>query len=863
MAVKQKRSPKSRRQDDPEKPDEQNDAVMKDAETTSEEKPLPTPTTTSASMDLTVHRLRHLDYIPRPIVCARATPPLDDDSVSFVALSRENGSIEVKAPNEKFRTITEIASLKEKIVSVMAWTCGICGVDSSSTNDNKKNDSSAKQVTCRPTLVGGSSDGTLFVVDFESGGLLGTTASGGGGVLALASLCERRAGSCCRGGSGRQCAQLVAAGCEDGSVRIFQVIKPRQHSSTKSKNPAKLELVSVIPSGSGASVLSVAWMKAETKFVLFAGVSDGTIRRFDCEDRQLTASESNLPTAWKSRLRMTVESLGRNTPTRVWTMQVLADCTVISGDSLGHIQFWDGNSGTLQKSFEQNDSNADVLDIAVTSDECKVFASGVDPRVVCIVRTAHENRKWIISQVQRPHTHDVKGITICRQRYNEGESKRTPMPPQGTTFNEVLCTGGIDTKLCTYYVGEFGKRRPTSLYPWPASPTFAQANKARVLIMRREGKIDLYKLEERPTQQPPEDAFAVPEDETLIGSIQLESACNLVCAEISDDGQYLATADALSLFLFRIKYVSEGDRTSMIPEKLSLNAKVRGSVVAMKWLGDDKLVAATSEGSFHFIKMPSKDADSSTKCSQTMIAKQKTTKVQQKKPLFPIHAIAISKDNKWLAGLQSGFDCCHICVFSLEDGNTCQPWWSVPDLEAPVTALRFLDASGGRPTQLAVSCSNYAFYCFDILARQLCPWSETAGVPVSKHLPPELLNRNDFPVRLASNPACPAKVLLGSFGAFAVIDMDQKIPKRCRLAPVDHHVRKWGKRKRSLSGAESTKEGPKNSEAGTEPAILCLRYNSILWLDFIAENEMVIVEQPWLKVISSFPEAMERKIFGS
>jgi U3 small nucleolar RNA-associated protein 4 len=46
-------------------------------------------------------------------------------------------------------------------------------------------------------------------------------------------------------------------------------------------------------------------------------------------------------------------------------------------------------------------------------------------------------------------------------------------------------------------------------------------------------------------------------------------------------------------------------------------------------------------------------------------------------------------------------------------------------------------------------------------------------------------------------------------------------------------------------------------------SIICLRYNSVLHMDFLAENEMVIVEQPWLNVIATFPDAMERKVFGS
>lgn len=61
---------------------------------------------------------------------------------------------------------------------------------------------------------------------------------------------------------------------------------------------------------------------------------------------------------WKSSLRMTVESYGRTTPTRVWALGALADGTLVSGHSLVHVQFWDGNTGTLLQSFDQNDNKA-------------------------------------------------------------------------------------------------------------------------------------------------------------------------------------------------------------------------------------------------------------------------------------------------------------------------------------------------------------------------------------------------------------------------------------------------------------------------------------------------------------------------
>ena len=99
----------------------------------------------------------------------------------------------------------------------------------------------------------------------------------------------------------------------------------------------------------------------------------------------------------------------------------------------------------------------------------------------------------------------------------------------------------------------------------------------------------------------------------------------------------------------------------------------------------------------------------------------------------------------------------------------------------------------------------------------------------------------------------------GSFGAFALIDLEKKIPQSCKFVP-ENHVRRWKKRRRSLSGGDNAKAvaNPDDVES-----VICLRYNSILHMDFIADNEMVVVEQPWLSVISSFPAALERKIYGS
>ncbi len=44
---------------------------------------------------------------------------------------------------------------------------------------------------------------------------------------------------------------------------------------------------------------------------------------------------------------------------------------------------------------------------------------------------------------------------------------------------------------------------------------------------------------------------------------------------------------------------------------------------------------------------------------------------------------------------------------------------------------------------------------------------------------------------------------------------------------------------------------------------ICVKYDSILQLEFVKEDELVIVEQPWLTVLNSLPDPLERRMYGT
>jgi hypothetical protein len=70
------------------------------------------------------------------------------------------------------------------------------------------------------------------------------------------------------------------------------------------------------------------------------------------------------------------------------------------------------------------------------------------------------------------------------------------------------------------------------------------------------------------------------------------------------------------------------------------------------------------------------------------------------------------------------------------------------------------------------------------------------------------------------------------------------------------------KRKRSQSVSER-RSGDGDQDARAKACTMCLRYNNMLFMDFVDEHEMQVVEQPWLTVVVTFPQALQRRIYGT
>ncbi|GAA6050690.1 hypothetical protein JCM3770_000894 [Rhodotorula araucariae] len=254
----------------------------------------------------------------------------------------------------------------------------------------------------------------------------------------------------------------LAIACEDSTIRILNILD------------GELELVSKIEIGGAGKVraLSLAWgppvepvskgkareaspdeesslpahLKTPGESYLLAGCSNSTIRRFD------VPTSGAVVGVWRGGLRMTLDRL-KGEHTVVWTVAVLANGTVVSGDSMGNVKFWDGTNGTQAQSFKAH--KADVLALALGSDGTSLFTSGVDQKTtefrLVTVASARVHDvpagRWIQASGRRLHSHDVRAIVVSPPYSLPLPSPPPPAPQPKKALVPIMTSAGLDLSL--------------------------------------------------------------------------------------------------------------------------------------------------------------------------------------------------------------------------------------------------------------------------------------------------------------------------------------------------------------------------------------------------------------------------------
>lgn len=81
---------------------------------------------------------------------------------------------------------------------------------------------------------------------------------------------------------------------------------------------------------------------------MFGGYADGSIRRWDIKDNNCTL---HIQTSDTTIAAKSIEDQASITETLVWSLKLVSDEYLVSGDSHGHLKVWDTKHGTLVQTF--------------------------------------------------------------------------------------------------------------------------------------------------------------------------------------------------------------------------------------------------------------------------------------------------------------------------------------------------------------------------------------------------------------------------------------------------------------------------------------------------------------------------------
>eukprot|EP00750_Incisomonas_marina_P007470 INCI14983.1.p1 GENE.INCI14983.1~~INCI14983.1.p1 ORF type:complete len:838 (+),score=159.59 INCI14983.1:250-2763(+) len=521
---------------------------------------------------------------------------------------------------------------------------------------------------------------------------------------------------------------LLAAACEDGHVRFFRVQDDdiqfvRGSAGTKH----------------GERLLSLCWhVDGE---VIFCGGADSQIRCF--------AAQSG-----RTLFTMTVENYGQE-PTLIWSLQVLSDFTVISGDSLGHVQVWDGGIGTLRQSFAMHE--ADVLSVQVSSDQKHFYATGIDSKIVQFSSVEEDGegvgmlpKRWVSTKSRRYHTHDIVSMTVVSD----------------SNGDELVIAGGVDTQLSYLWAKDFCdvRGKVQKFLPFRQDAVCC-ASRAKMVALMQHQSVNIWALGRQKSRVAAE-LSALRDHSQLeleVGhrhmfKIQVATGGrNLECSSMSSDGQWMAcSSPGVGLRLFHLKhneidggssdveddeddYSDGGFSNQPTVSRISIPADVLAKDVHIHKLrfspDATELLVVTNDCHLMVFELPSRgESDSATSSPASSPGGSSSRATLRRKGLIDarlrlsdaggatlarspsrINHVEWSYDGQFIAVAHST----NRVVVHPRPGSASEAV-TLPAPRSPVTALAF------QPTSnvLGVSHASNQITLFDVMKQELTPWSK-------------------------------------------------------------------------------------------------------------------------------------------
>ena len=438
---------------------------------------------------------------------------------------------------------------------------------------------------------------------------------------------------------------IIALGCEDGSIQLL---------STEHDDLSHLRKLGKIKT----RLLSIAWgpptprdSRPSTGITpdsddssddenddwsdgwLVTGCADSSIRKWDFATGGVTNRLTTDKVRGERTLVWSICVLGYVSCTLYasigMTYNVCSDGTIVSGDSIGIVKFWDSKTCTQLSTFQAH--GADVLCLCASPvsplalifnidlNSClrchqegnTVYSSGVDQKIVqfsSVGGSASSSRsRWVQTSSRRMHSHDVRALTIW--------PPFTPLPPSHrhkfpVNVAPILVSGGLDMSvvltpaaipssttvskvtnpLSTSVVATFEDsyhRKMGYSTGFSGTGRIKIARKKRLVLSAQDQTINLWRILDRDTHNadvpnPAEDEASLEGWEKVL-EMDLNVRSNIVSCDVSDDGGWIAISDWYEVKLFKLTFtVSLRPILLVLLAKMSLKPSGDVNVVRIK-----------------------------------------------------------------------------------------------------------------------------------------------------------------------------------------------------------------------------------------------------------------------------------------
>ncbi|KAI3951256.1 hypothetical protein MKW92_035487 [Papaver armeniacum] len=629
----------------------------------------------------------------------------------------------------------------------------------------------------------------------------------------------------------------LAIGCDDGCVRIYVVSDSDQLTYNRT-----------LPRVSGR-VLSVAWSSVAKS--IFSGSSDGFIRCWDAQSNREVY-----------RITVGTGGLHNRSDLCVLSLIYLKSSTLVSGDSTGSVQFWDGEQGTLLQAHSCH--KGDVNALASSPSHNEVFSAGSDGQVIQYKLSCDTTesgnassstavvKKWVYVGYVRAHTHDVRALTVALpsdgkeplpDKKLKRERRREPSYWKWPNLRvPMLFSAGDDAKLFAYSAQEFTKFTPHDICPAPQRVPIQLVQNtlidgASMILVQNSNSLDVSLVQLKSGKDSRKGART-----SLFTSIKSRS--KIICSTMSCSGMLFAYSDHEKPHLF--KYSKARKNASTLAKK-ELPSEIPSAHSMVFSADSSKLIIAGHDRKIYVVKVktrkllhtftPSRDANSDLPPSEP-----------------PVTRMFASSDGQWLSAVNCFGD---IYVFDLEKKS--QHCFVYRLDEASISAGGFM-MTQEYGIVLIITTSTNQVYVFDVKAKKRIPrlMAHTHPLPTRfQEFPGEIIGMS------SPQPFSTAVIIYSAramcfidFGKLLAQDDDENNGVLDSSSEVSQDVVANGNGKVNHKRKRESQENLNvNFSPFKDPA---------LFVGHLSESSVLVIEKPWREVVQSFEAPpVHKHIYGT